>query len=298
MPAATSERICAEPACGERTLARGLCQLHYGRDYARRRKLAADPAARQPGVPPVGYVHAAPVRAHLADLKSGGISTVTAAALAGVTRHRLVSVASGVDRFIQRGHALAIMRIHTHPEDAEDRAMISAHGSKRRVQALVALGWRLGEIAEWLDCHQSELSNLIHPANRTVSGRRHRQIAAMFRERCMTVPDTPSPWSLSRASRERWVPPLAWDDIDRDERPAVCSATSPKETIDHIAVELALSGQKVKLRRADRMEAVRIGHGRRWSDRKIARVTGIIEKSVFRIRCDLGLPGLQISELR
>lgn len=301
MPAATSERTCTVDGCGQRHWARGLCQTHYNRDYVQRRKHASDSASPQPSppkLPPAGHSHAAPVRAHLNDLKKEGISTVTAAALSGVPRHIVVSIAAGTQPYVRRDQALAIMRVHPHPEAAEDRAMISAHGAKRRIQALIALGWRFGDIAEWLDCHQSELSTLIHPSNLTISGRRHRLIAEMYRDRCMSVPEVPSAWSVSRAARESWVTPLAWDDIDRDATPPAAPAAAGKGIVDDIAVELALSGRKVKLRRADREEVVRIAHARRWSDQRIARVTGIVDKTVFRIRQDLGLPGFEMYEIQ
>lgn len=176
--------------------------------------------------------------------------------------------------------------------------MISAHGAQRRVQALVALGWTFGDIASWLDCHQSMLSNLIHPATHVVSGRQHRQIDQMYRQRMMTVPAVKHVKALARAAREGWAPPLAWDDIDRDVRPPAVRAPKRSEALfDETAVELALDGQKVRLRRADKIEVVTRAHARRWSDQTIARVTGIIDRTVFRIRQDLGLPGWELHEL-
>lgn len=252
------------------------------------------PAERDVQLPPDGQVHVGAVRAHLAELDAAGIPASHAGALAGLTSAQLRKVLTA-SRYVDRDLALRLMRVHLDPSAAPDRAVISAHGAKRRLQALVALGWRLGEIAQWMGCHQSVLSVILHPDTVAVTARQHRQVAEMYRRWCMTVPAVKNTNSVARARREGWAPPLAWDDIDLDRRSRGAAGTRDR-FVDEVAVELALSGVKVRLRRADKLEVVRTAHARRWSDGRIETVTGIQVKTVVRIRQDLGLPGWEMWE--
>lgn len=252
---------------------------------------------RQLAFPPAGHSHSAPIRAHLAELATFGMSPGDVAELAGLPRGLGTDIAGGRMRYVERGTALAIMRIHAHPEEVDARHRVSAHGAKRRVQALVAMGWSLGQVAQWLDMHQSVLSVILHDATLTVTGRQHRQIADMYEQWHMRIPAVRAVKSIQRAAREGWRTPLAWDDIDRDAKPPTHAGTAPPRTVDEIAVELALAGERVRLSRADRVEIVARAHARRWSDLKIARITGIVDKTVIRIREDLGLPGLEMHEM-
>jgi hypothetical protein len=67
-----------------------------------------------------------------------------------------------------------------------------------------------------------------------------------------------------------------------------------------VAVELALSGVAVKLSREERLEVVRRGVELRLSDRAIAVLAGVADRTVWRIRGELGLasplePGQQVA---
>ena len=69
----------------------------------------------------------------------------------------------------------------------------------------------------------------------------------------------------------------------------VASHAAVARRVDAVAVELALSGLVVKLSFDERREAVRQGVARRWSDSEISRRIGVADRTVLRIRGELGL---------
>ena len=94
-----------------------------------------------------------------------------------------------------------------------------------------------------------------------------------------------------RAIANRWPAPLDWDDIDLDPAPADGEHVPYKISIDPTAVEQALtSGATGRLTPAERRICVRELHARRWSDPAIGTQLLCDERTVGRIRDELGLP--------
>jgi hypothetical protein len=62
-------------------------------------------------------------------------------------------------------------------------------------------------------------------------------------------------------------------------------------------VELATMGVHVPLRPAERRQAVQILHARKFSDRLIAATIGCRERTVWRIRHQLGLAAFEHADL-
>lgn len=75
------------------------------------------------------------------------------------------------------------------------------------------------------------------------------------------------------ATRAGWAPPLAWDDIDHDDRPA--TAVLDDDGLDDIAIERALTGDRsVRLTKAEKHEAVARWQARGQSLKELERRTG------------------------
>lgn len=74
-------------------------------------------------------------------------------------------------------------------------------------------------------------------------------------------------------------------------------ASRSRDDIDPVAVGRACEGQPpAHLTVGERREAVRRLHGRRLNDKQIARRIGLTNRTVLRIRQDLGLPAIQIDD--
>lgn len=95
--------------------------------------------------------------------------------------------------------------------------LVDATGSKRRIRALQAIGWPTRLIcAELGYTHRDALAPLLYDAE-WITRSRAVKIAELYERLCMT----PGPSNITRirALRAGFAPPLAWDDIDRDEHP-------------------------------------------------------------------------------
>lgn len=172
--------------------------------------------------------------------------------------------------------------------------MVDATGTRRRLQALMALGWSLPAIAERLGDRGPNVRRLLSVERLT--RRFADRIATVYDALCMTRPaghDRTSNAAIARtrifAARRGWLPPLAWDDIDTDPEP-VQPGSEDVVDVDDIAIELACKGRPVRLTPAERRACVAILHEKRYSDPLIAETIRCNPKTVGRIREELHLP--------
>ena len=92
---------------------------------------------------------------------------------------------------------------------------VPAHGARRRLQALAALGWSTRVIAEKIGSHYRPLLKISSGERESVRLDNHQRIARVFRELSAVVPSGHSA-NITRgwAAKNGYAPPLAWDDID------------------------------------------------------------------------------------
>lgn len=152
-----------------------------------------------------------------------------------------------------------------------DVLTVDALGTARRIQALQALGWTLGRIA-------AESGYPPKPAfmhNITKKPRVRHDTAQRIAAAYERMSGTPGPSRAARlhAQRNGWPPPLAWDDIDNDERPVEVNHETKSE-IDPVVVERLLSGRQVETTAAEKAEVVRrwVAQGRSLAE--LERFTG------------------------
>lgn len=112
----------------------------------------------------------------------------------------------------------------------------------RRLEALQALGWSLPVIGAHMGIHFQQLYVV---GTRAFITRKHFEaIDRVYRELSMKLPpETTTAERISvikvrnKAKRHGWVPPLAWDDIDRDEAPAPAGSARSTWTTDELIAE-------------------------------------------------------------
>lgn len=153
-------------------------------------------------------------------------------------------------------------RIYDHHTD--NVRMIDATGTKRRLEALVALGWTYGAIAERAGITTSGVHKAI---NRYTTIRREvaEKYAAVYEEMSMTLPPTitrtqkrDASYARTVARKRGFLPPLVWDDIDDpDERPIV-TEMEMDEDIDEAVVVRFLAGEHTLARTATPPEKAEI----------------------------------------
>lgn len=152
-------------------------------------------------------------------------------------------------------------------------------GSRRRVEALAAIGWPKAIIARACGWHETNLVRLTQQA--MITTRMADRIAAVYDDLHMTP--GPSRRAKIRAARKGYLPPLAWDDIDDpNEQPDLTQDHFPDpESIDPVVIERILAGDwKLPANRAERGEVCR-----RWtgSQNDLARYTGWKVERYYRV---------------
>lgn len=250
------------------------------------------------------YVDAEPVRKHVEALSIAGVGRRRLAELSGVSQTAIQTLKNGTPSKrggipparIRRETAEALMVI-TGAAQVAPHALVNARGSHRRIQALVARGWSRTRLAGLLGV--SNLTAMLKTSSLTQQ--KADQIAALYEKLWDKTPSFNSTHeavgarrAMNFARRNRWAPPLAWDDIDNDEAPAIADE---KVALDEMAIELAMLGEPVKLNGAERRAAVTHLHAKRWSDQRIAATLRIADRTVLRIRQELNLESFAYGDL-
>lgn len=262
-----------------------------------------------------GLVDVGPVREHMLALAEFGLGYKRVAELAGIGVTAARSILWGrqdpgprygeMPKRVKRETAAAILRVKPTVEHLAGGALVPARGVHRRVQALVCRGWSMSKLALRLGMDPTNFSSMLDREQTTAAT--YRAMVDLYEELWDQAPPEETHREKIAASRarsyakaHRWVPPLAWDDIDSDPHPPEISdeeRVAWKDLVDHAAVELAVTGAKVRLSPASLREAVRVLHRRRWSHSMIARQLRVAVKTVERIHYELGLPGWSKAEI-
>lgn len=170
-------------------------------------------------------------RRRIAQLRMIGLGTRAIASLAGLERSIVDRIAYGQQDHATRATVKAISDIVIDPTRLPHRARIDGTGTRRRIQALIAIGWTFEDLAARAGCTSSNLRQIAngHPCRPVAASSwllAHRLYNRLWNE----IP-TDDRWSRAsrRMARERgWAPPLAWDD-DQIDNPAAEPAGIAKE---------------------------------------------------------------------
>lgn len=193
---------CSKGSCTRKEQTAGLCKPHY--DYRTRST-------------PTGRVDTTKVIAHINRLEKSGVSQSRTAELSGLPQVTVWSIASGHRAFVMASTAAKIFSVPVPAagwQVARANALISPVGSRRRVQALMAIGYPGRVIAEELNVHHRVVAKLSAESQDYVTARVARGVAEVFERLQMTR--GPSEISRQRAARKGWHLPLSWDEDSID----------------------------------------------------------------------------------
>jgi hypothetical protein len=256
------------------------------------------------------FVDAQPIREHVAQLRADGLGLKLIAKHSGVAHGALWKLMYGktradgtyrVSETVRTETATALLALTADLDLLGQTVNVDGLGTRRRLQALVAAGWSQKKLAERLGMEPGNFGRTIGGPGR-VQARTARAVRALY----ATLATQPPPEATHRdkiaASRARnlanardWKPAMWWDDDELDG--GLPSAPVPTPVIDEpddVAILRAVEGDlSVTLTRAEREEVIRRLHARGMSDRTIANWMGIADRTVLRIRQDLGIPGVR-----
>lgn len=158
--------------------------------------------------------------------------------------------------------------------------LVDATGTRRRVQALAALGWPIGELTKRLGLTDRGLSFMY--AGTTVTPATAQAVAVLYDELCWT--EGPSEIAKNRAQRKGWATPLAWDDDEIDDPAAQPKGAVVSHDIDELAVQLAVNGRlgDRHLTRRESHVAIRRMRELGLSTAEIARRARVSDRTVHR----------------
>lgn len=223
-----------------------------------------------------GLVPADEARAHVKALRAQGMGWKRIASAAGLDTSVVWKLLYGdparglaPSKRIRPSTSRALLAVKL---DLADGAKIDSLVTRRKLQALIALGWSQSKLAHRLGMLPGNFGRTLHDTSEVLVSTA-RAVDALFADLSMVLPPRETKHdkiAYSRAvryARERfWFPPLAWDEIDDPTSEPDWShflGDETTEVVDEIAIERALNGDRsVRLTKAERAEAIR-----RWTRR-------------------------------
>lgn len=256
-------------------------------ERARKKRLAL---AQLNGIP-TSMVPAAPIRARLHALTDLGWSLDAIAAMHGAgTSAALRLIANGNSRQANRkfegvAHLPITLAV---PDSVPDNSWVPALGATRRIQALLRLGWRHEDIEAFADRSVHVFAGAAAPhRTRAIDWR---IIDATYEALSATLGGSIK--TATRAERLGYFSSMAWSDIDDPhERPSrAADGKRHRDEVDHVRIDRRLAGDAtIRLTRDEIREAVRRLHAWGLSAAQIAERAGVTDRTVTRLRGELGL---------
>lgn len=172
----------------------------------------------------IDRVDAAPVREHMDYLQANGISLKQLAKLTGLSHSAISAIRYGRT---ERGHApyarvttktaTKILAVKLTMDTMAPGRNIDSTGTKRRIQALVAIGWSLARIGQHIGISPTNMSTFMQADQCSVAkAKAVRELYDQLWNKPQVGTDQRSRISANRArnyaNARGWAPPLAWDD--------------------------------------------------------------------------------------
>lgn len=274
------------------------------------------------------YVDAQPTREHVETLRAAGMGLKQVAKVSGVSHGALSKL-----MYRERGRAPSkrirwetAVRLQTVTADLStlaDRNFVDGTGTRRRLRALVTIGWSQSRLAARLGTNPSNFWKLMAGEQR-LRVETVRAVRALYDELWATPPSATAHRDKISVNRARtyakargWAPPLAWNEDNIDDpaaQPDLDGSTDrPDPTsdgwdeadavrtveLDEVAVERFMHGtlriHRELSRNPELVEAIRrlAAHGR--NDTEIGDRVGATPTNITAIRLRKGIPAGVIS---
>lgn len=239
-----------------------------------------------------GLVDAEPVRQHVRMLQAAGMGWKRIAEVSGVGNTAVSQLIYGrkgsnkdprkgeIVKRIKREKAEKLLAVKPELENLRAGAVIDSRGFRRRVEALMCVGWSMSKQAKAIGVNRRNFGLMMTRSQVTV--KHHLVMVDLFDRWWNAEPLRGNKFDLIAYNRTRnlararkYVPPLGWDDIDLDDAPAVADGVVTREeeiefmlglgvSVDNIAeaLSVSLSGLERYLYRHGRNDLAVIVHNK------------------------------------
>lgn len=171
-------------------------------------------------------IDAAGVRDHLVLLASTGMSWREVELRCGVSRVTLLRIVRGDLLHVHRDTAAAVLGVAPAPITEQAVGLVPSIGTRRRLQALMVVGWSQARLAELLDSTPSQVHRLL-VEDRPCTASTRSKVAGLYDQLWATTPPLVTAGDRRSVSRARryaaehgWQPAAAWDDDEIDDAAA------------------------------------------------------------------------------
>lgn len=173
-------------------------------------------ARKRAGV--IHFVPIGPMVNHVLALTAAGMSYKAIGEKSGVAKETISRIMRGKQTRIHHVTARAVLAVM--PEESPRAGGgVDATGTRRRLGALMALGYTTVELSAMMGRKRGTVSVLLRQDHVTI--RTREVVKQLFEKLSMTVPpETPgAKRARTTAAQLGYPPPLSWDDIDNDPEP-------------------------------------------------------------------------------
>jgi hypothetical protein len=244
-----------------------------------------------------GRVEGDTTRQHIHALREIGWTLEGIAAETGVRHTTVLRISCGITPNVLPRTRDAILTMPLTPSKVLPWGRVEPTGTRRRLQALMFMGWSGAELERRMGIGQRSIGTIL--AKPFVTTTLRDAVTALYQELWTTQP--PQATAQERAivhrtrlaaRRKGWVGPMHWDDIDDTaEIPEeVAESSWSVDRFDETIVSAAMFGERPVMSPRERRHVITVLNERRWSGKKIAKHIGCNVKTVERIRAELGLP--------
>jgi DNA-directed RNA polymerase specialized sigma24 family protein len=169
------------------------------------------------------YVDAEPVRAHVAMLRTFGIGIPRIRKLGGISGGTMTRLLYGMhgrgpSKRVRTTTADRILTVKASLDAAAPSALVDGTGTRRRLRALVVIGWPQVELARRLGVDRVTVNEQLHRGSSTAYASTARAVRDLYEQLWNVVPESDgvgARWAAEARQLARtsgWVPPAAWDD--------------------------------------------------------------------------------------
>lgn len=233
-----------------------------------------------------GFIDATPAREKIQDLHDRGWSFYRIGRRAGIATATVQRIGRGISRRAYAPTVNALAAVEQHGE-----RWVNATGTRRRISALVRMGWTYVEISRLTGIPRDTLRKVTQRSR--VNAENADAVSSLY-ERLHLTPG-PSQKARTAGVTRGFHPPFAWDLETIDDPTAEPNYGGEDTEVDEVLVQLVVagkvndrSGNKVTVPLQDRLEAIRrmllIGVAPTAMAARIGTSKEIVDKLISQVR--------------